>query len=149
MDKVRKLIFPTWRPIVRAARNYCCDQKVKNLVTFPEVTIGDGKLKYILAKVYVHGEMGQAKTVVRGVSRVKYHLDVYDQLQREANSLDLCTQCLGGGIMVHDCDKNYIKIYGRSQTLGKADHHETRDVLHEQEKYSAYKIDAESGGMDI
>lgn len=75
-------------------------------------------------------------------------VDVYDQLQKEANKFDLCTQCLGGGIMVHDNDKNYIKIYGRSQTLGKADHHETREVLYEDCKYSAYKIDAESGGQD-
>lgn len=51
----------------------CCDAKVKNLVAFPEVNIGEGKLKYILAKVYVHGEMGQSKTVIRGVPRVKYH----------------------------------------------------------------------------
>lgn len=50
-----------------------CEAKVKNLVAFPEVAIGEGKLKYILAKVYIHGEMGQSKTVVRGVSRVKYH----------------------------------------------------------------------------
>ncbi|XP_017860355.1 PREDICTED: sex-regulated protein janus-B isoform X1 [Drosophila arizonae] len=148
MDKVRKLVLTTWRPVLRKVTRMCCDAKVKNLVAFPEVNIGEGKLKYILAKVYVHGEMGQSKTVIRGVSRVKYHLDVYDQLQKEANKLDLCTQCLGGGIMVHDNDKHYIKIYGRSQTLGRADHHEAREVLHEHDKYSSYKIDAESGGQD-
>lgn len=97
MDKVRKLFLTTWRPVLQGKIVYfhwlahepiwfnwflklpwkvtrmCCDAKVKNLVAFPDVNIGEGKLKYILAKVYVHGEMGQSKTVIRGVSRVKYH----------------------------------------------------------------------------
>ncbi|KAH8402927.1 hypothetical protein KR222_000385, partial [Zaprionus bogoriensis] len=151
-----------------ASRNYTCPA-VSNLVGFPVVRISNGKLKYILAKVYIHGEMQHAKTVIRAVGRVKYHREysdrliltitetrmkclasivhIYDELQREANKLELCTQCLGGGILVHDPDNSYIKIYGRSHTLGKADHRETRDILCDE--YPTYKIDAEHGGMDI
>ncbi|EDV94059.1 GH25086 [Drosophila grimshawi] len=134
---------------MRTTRNYCNDKKLKNLVTFPEITIGQGKLKYIIAKVFVHDESEQSKIVIRGVPRVKYHFDVYDQLQKEASAQDLCTECLGGGQMVHDNDKKYIKIYGRLQRLGKADHLETREILRANSQYAAYNIDAESIGMDI
>ncbi|KAM8715024.1 hypothetical protein ACLKA7_002126 [Drosophila subpalustris] len=146
MDKVRKLISPTWRSFQLATRKFCCDNRMSSLVSFPEVAVGDGKLKYILAKVYIHGEMGHAKTVVRTLGRVKYHLNIYDQLQKEAAAKNLCTQCLGGGTLVHDPEKHYIKIFGQSQTLGRANHDETKSILND--KYPDYKIDAESSDTD-
>ncbi|ALC39021.1 CG18662 [Drosophila busckii] len=145
MDKVRKLILPTWRPVLQATRKYC-DVQMKKLVTLPLVDIPEGKFKYVAAKVYIHGDMGHARTIVRGFQRVKYHLDVYDRVQNEVAALELCTQCVGGGYIVHDKEKKYIKIYGKSQTLGKADHRETKSILHS--KFPDYHIDAQSGGME-
>ncbi|KAH8274109.1 hypothetical protein KR044_010895, partial [Drosophila immigrans] len=123
-----------------------CPDQVSKLVSFPEVTMGVGKLKYILGKVYIHGEMAHAKTVVRAVGRVKYHLNIYDQLRKEAAAKNLCTQCLGGGTIVHNLEKRFIKISGQSQTLGRADHDETKSIL--SDKYADYKIYSESAKSD-
>ncbi|KAH8260055.1 hypothetical protein KR026_002426 [Drosophila bipectinata] len=131
--------------LVIALRFYC-DNPNRNLITFPVAQIQEGKSKYMMAYVYIHGEMANAKIVIRSNARAKYHLDVYDELQKEASQKGLCTQGLGGGYMVHDPEKKYMKLYGRSTTLGKADHENAREVL--QPSYSDHKIDAESGGME-
>ncbi|KAH8329150.1 hypothetical protein KR074_004760 [Drosophila pseudoananassae] len=128
-----------------AFRSYC-DNPNRHLITFPVAQIQEGKSKYMMAYVYIHGEMANAKIVIRSNAKAKYHLDVYDELQKEASKKGLCTQGLGGGYMVHDPEKKYMKLYGRSTTLGKADHENAREVL--QPSYSDHKIDAESGGME-
>ncbi|KAH8410024.1 hypothetical protein KR009_004263 [Drosophila setifemur] len=145
MDITRKFLKPVWRPMMQAARTYC-DNPLRKLVAFPAVQIQDGKSKYMMAHVYVHGEMGNAKQVIRSNAKAKYHLDVYDELKKEAEEMGLCTQGLGGGYLVHDNEKKYIKLYGRSQSLGKADHEDAREIL--QRIYSDHKIDAESGGLE-
>ncbi|XP_062127082.1 sex-regulated protein janus-B [Drosophila sulfurigaster albostrigata] len=146
MDMFRKLIVPTWRPTLCATRNFCCPDQVSKLVGFPEIKMGVGKLKYILAKVYIHGEEAHAKTVIRAVGSAKYHLKIYDALRKEAATKNLCTQCLGGGTIDHNLEKRFIKISGHSQTLGRADHEETKSIL--SDKYSDYKIHSESAPSD-
>jgi len=140
---------------------------MRSLVAFPVAKVESGKSKYMMAHVYIHGEMGSAKQVIRSHAKAKYHrkwnsshdlwvtlyyilshspVDVYDELKKEAEAMGLCTQGLGGGYLVHDKEKKYIKLYGRSQALGKADHEAARELL--QPIYNDHKIDAESGGME-
>lgn len=147
MQTARLRVVPTVRSAIGCTRRFCCPH-VSPVRGFPRVvTHGEGPMKYVLAKVYVHGEMDFAKLVIRANSEAEHHLHVYDSLRDEASKVDLCTQCLGGGILEHEPDNSYMKIHGRSALLGKADHRETRDILCEQ--YPDYRIDAERGGMDI
>lgn len=147
MNLVRKLMVPFTRPVLSVTRLYGCTVDRSNVHSIPTVvTQGSGPLKYVLAAVYVHGEMVDVKYVIRASQDAKYHLQIYDNLREEAAKLDLCTQCFGGGYLEHDPGKSYIKIYGRSKLLGKANHRDTRDILCE--KYPTYEIDAEHGGMD-
>ncbi|EDW76202.2 uncharacterized protein Dwil_GK15329 [Drosophila willistoni] len=128
-----------------ASRLYC-DKQVRDLTNFPLIKMSEGKFKYIMAQVYIHGAMASAREVIRGSSSQKYHIDIYDTLRKEAKQYDLCTQCTGGGYIVHDSQNKYLKIYGRSQAMGKADHEKTREIL--SEKYPGYKIDAEPGDFE-
>ncbi|KAH8356806.1 hypothetical protein KR200_005386 [Drosophila serrata] len=145
MELARKFLKPVWRPLACVVRPYC-EKPVRNLVKFPVAKIQTGKSKYMMAKVYIHGEMGNAKEVIRSDSKAKYHLDVYDALKDEAEQQGLCTQGLGGGFLVHDEQKKYIKLYGKSQALGKANHESAKELL--QRMYEGHKIDAESGDME-
>ncbi|XP_017033964.1 sex-regulated protein janus-B [Drosophila kikkawai] len=145
MELAGKFLKPVWRPLGCVVRPYC-KLPVQNLVSFPVAKIEPGKSKYMMAHVYIHGEMRTAKKVIRSLAKAKYHLDVYDKLKEEAEKLGLCTQGLGGGYLVHDNSKKYIKLYGKSLTLGKADHEAAKDIL--QKMYKDHKIDAESGGIE-
>ncbi|KAH8293274.1 hypothetical protein KR018_006722 [Drosophila ironensis] len=145
MGIAKKLLRCVWRPIDHGVRPYCA-KIMQSLVKFPVAKIEDGKNKYMMAHVYIHGDMGNAKTVIRTSAKAKYHIDIYDALQAEAHKLGLCTQGLGGGYLVHDAQNKYIKIYGRSQLLGKANHEDAREIL--QPIYGEHKIDAETGGME-
>ncbi|XP_034667926.1 sex-regulated protein janus-B [Drosophila subobscura] len=145
MDITRKLLVPTWRPLMRATRLYC-DSAVRSLINFPVVKMEKGKSKYVMSHVYIHGMMGSAKQVIRSSPRAKYHLHVYDKLQKEANGLGLCTQGLGGGYLVYDPQNKYIKLYGRSGVLGKADHEKAKEIL--RKACPGCKIDAESGEIE-
>ncbi|EDV58321.1 sex-regulated protein janus-B [Drosophila erecta] len=145
MEFAGKFLKPIWRPMMQVARLYC-EKPMRSLVAFPVAKVESGKSKYMMAHVYIHGEMGSAKQVIRSHSKAKYHLDVYDELKKEAEAMGLCTQGLGGGYLVHDKEKKYIKLYGKSQALGKADHEAARELL--QPIYNDHKIDAESGGME-
>ncbi|XP_022230869.2 sex-regulated protein janus-B [Drosophila obscura] len=145
MDITRKLLAPTWRPLMQAATRLYCDSSVRALINFPLTKLEAGKNKYVLSHVYIHGMMGSAKQVIRSSPRAKYHLHVYDKLQKEAAGLGLCTQGLGGGYLVYDPQKKYIKLYGKSGVLGKADHDKAKDIL--RKVHPDFKIDAESGGM--
>lgn len=147
MNVLRKILVPAIRPVFHVPRSYSCPVSVAFDAIPKVVANGKGPLKYILAAVYSHGEMVNAKYVVRAAEGVKYHLHLYDKLRQDAAKVDMCTQCLGGGYLEHDPKKGYIKIYGRSKLLGKANHRDTRDILCE--KYPTYVIDAEHGGMDI
>ncbi|KAH8245074.1 hypothetical protein KR032_004430 [Drosophila birchii] len=145
MELAGKFLKPVWRPMASSVRSYC-EKPVRNLIAFPVVKIQPGKSKYMMAKVYIHGEMGSAKQVIRSNAKAKYHLDVYDELKKEAEQQGLCTQGLGGGYLVHDKAKKYIKLYGKSVSLGKANHEAAKEVL--QNGYDDHKIDAESGGIE-
>ncbi|KAH8255518.1 hypothetical protein KR038_004956 [Drosophila bunnanda] len=166
MELARKILKPVWRPVVcgesklscskgstqyymwhslgTVVRPYC--ERPRNLVLFPVAKIVSGKSKYMMAKVYIHGEMGKAKEVVRSNSSAKYHLDIYDALKEEAEDKGLCTQGQGGGFLIHDEQKKYIKLYGKSQSLGKANHEAAKEVL--LTVYEGYKIDAEPGDIE-
>lgn len=152
MNLVRRLLMPSLvsRPVLGVTgltRHYGCTDDRSIVHSFPRVkTQGNGPQKYVLAAVYLHGEMVDVKYVIRASQDAKYHLHIYDKLKEEASKLNLCTQCFGGGYLEHDPGKGYIKIYGRSKLLGKANHRDTRDILCEE--YPTYIIDAEHGGMD-
>ncbi|XP_001355830.1 sex-regulated protein janus-B [Drosophila pseudoobscura] len=147
MDITRNLLLPTWRPLLRAIRGprSYSDSAVASLLKFPSVTLEEGKSKYVLSHVYIHGMMGQARQVIRSCPRAKYHLNIYETLKKEANKLGLCTQGLGGGYIEYDPQKKYIKVYGKSGVLGKADHKKSQAILHK--AYPDVKIDAERGSM--
>jgi len=76
-------------------------------VAFPVAKVESGKSKYMMAHVYIHGEMGSAKQVIRSHAKAKYHrkwnsshdlwvtlyyillhslVDVYDELKKEAEA---------------------------------------------------------------
>jgi len=46
---------------------------MRSLVAFPVAKVESGKSKYMMAHVYIHGEMGSAKQVIRSHAKAKYH----------------------------------------------------------------------------
>lgn len=58
-----------------AARLYC-EKPMRSLVAFPVAKVESGKSKYMMAHVYIHGEMGSAKQVIRSLSKAKYHREL-------------------------------------------------------------------------
>jgi len=56
----------------------------------------------------------------------------------------LSCQCLGGGRILHDKSKKYIKVYGYSVGFGLADHTKTVEIL--KSKYPDYNIEWTNDG---
>ena len=50
------------------------------------------------------------KLLVRGYSWAEFHADIYDQEEEKLRKAGLDAQCLGGGRIIHDPSKNYIKV---------------------------------------
>ena len=50
---------------------------------------------------------------------LKYHANAYDDEEELLRAKGLDCQCLGGGRILHEPDKKYIKVYGYSMGFGK------------------------------
>ena len=53
------------------------------------------------------------------ISFLKYHANAYDDEEELLRAKGLDCQCLGGGRILHEPDKKYIKVYGYSMGFGK------------------------------
>lgn len=71
-------------------RSYC-DTPMRNLITFPIAEIQEGKSKYMMAYVYIHGEMGNAKIVIRSNARAKYHRKLRKSMKPMILMIDFLT----------------------------------------------------------
>lgn len=71
-------------------RSYC-DTPMRNLITFPIAEIQEGKSKYMMAYVYIHGEMGNAKIVIRSNARAKYHRKFRKESKNQSVIVDFFT----------------------------------------------------------
>lgn len=102
-----------------------------------------GTFKYVLIEAYAtdsdNPEEEHSKLLVRGNCEAEYHADVYDVEEEIIRKKGLDSQCLGGGRILHDPTKKYIKVYGYSVGFGKADHTKTVEVL--KTKYPNYNIE--------
>lgn len=102
-----------------------------------------GIFKYVLIEAYAtdpsNPEKEHSKYLVRGTVTAEYHADVYDAEEELLRSKGLDCQCLGGGRILHEPGKKFIKVYGYSVGFGRADHTKTVEVL--KAKYPDYKIE--------
>jgi phosphohistidine phosphatase len=107
-----------------------------------------GTFKYVLIEAYATDpdkpEVEHSKYLVRGTVSAEYHVDAYDPEDELLRKKGLDGQCIGGGRILHDPSKKYIKVYGYSQGFGKADHTKTVSVL--KEKYPDYTIEWSNEG---
>ncbi|XP_022211186.2 sex-regulated protein janus-B, partial [Drosophila obscura] len=110
-----------------------------NLLKVPRVEIKDGKLRYLLIMVYIHGDTRHGRTVVRGWN-TDSHDDIYDKNVSAMEKLGLCTKCLGGGRIDNDEGAKKIKIHGSCKTFGAANHYKTKDILLSSSKYKNFDI---------
>ncbi|XP_017143271.1 sex-regulated protein janus-B [Drosophila miranda] len=122
------------KPILRTYTSPAAD-----LLKLPRVDIKEGKLRYLLLSVYIHGETKNARTVVRGWN-TDSHDDIYYKNVRAMEKLGLCTKCLGGGKMDNDESSRKIKIHGSCKTFGAANHHKTKEILLSSSKYKNFNI---------
>ena len=87
-----------------------------------------------------------SKLLVRGLVSAEYHADVYEHeeelLRKSSGGLDC--QCLGGGRILHEPERKYIKVYGYSVGYGKADHTKSVELL--KKHYPSYEIEWSDDG---
>lgn len=111
------------------------------LASLSGVDIDKGLFKYVLIEAYesVSG-VEHSKYLVRGYTRAEYHADIYDEVEeQQVRKIGLDCQCLGGGRILHEPEKKYIKVYGYSMGFGKADH--TKTVKELKQVYPDYNIE--------
>lgn len=110
---------------------------------WPPVDIDNGTFKYVLIEVYATDpdapENELSKLLVRGKVSAEYHADVYDAEEELIRAKGLDSQCLGGGRILHDPSKKFIRVYGYSVGFGRAQHTKTVDIL--KKKYPDYTIE--------
>ncbi|XP_050429366.1 14 kDa phosphohistidine phosphatase-like [Adelges cooleyi] len=101
------------------------------LKKIPDVELDNrGRYKYILVKVTDQNDSANnSKYVVRGGRQFEYHADIYDNLKKCINPVELnvTTQILGGGWVEHG--EKSILVEGASVQYGPADHNISVDVL--------------------
>ena len=121
----------------------------KILEDWPSVVIEKGVFKYVLIEAYAtdpDSDTEHSKLLVRGNVSAEYHADVYEHeeelLRAKANGLDC--QCLGGGRILHEPERQYIKVYGYSVGYGKADHTKSVELL--KKHYPSYQIEWSDDG---
>ncbi|XP_046576376.1 14 kDa phosphohistidine phosphatase-like [Haliotis rubra] len=107
------------------------------LAGVPDVEIGDtGVFKYILCKIYEGANTSDFKYIVRGVPSAEFHADIYDVLDAKLESEGIMCECVGGGKIEHDPDAKTIRIFGKSQGYGQANHEKSMQIL--RDKFPAY-----------
>ena len=121
----------------------------KILEAWPSVRIDKGVFKYVLIEAYATDpgtDTEHSKLLVRGLVSAEYHADVYEHeeelLRKSSGGLDC--QCLGGGRILHEPERKYIKVYGYSVGYGKADHTKSVELL--KKHYPSYEIEWSDDG---
>ena len=121
----------------------------KILEAWPSVRIDKGVFKYVLIEAYATDpgtDTEHSKLLVRGLVSAEYHADVYEHeeelLRKSSGGLDC--QCLGGGRILHEPERKYIKVYGYSVGYGKADHTKSVELL--KKHYPNYEIEWSDDG---
>ncbi|BFF92241.1 sex-regulated protein janus-B-like [Drosophila madeirensis] len=132
-----KYLAPIGRCAKPLLRSYT--SPAANLLKVPKVELKDGKLRYLLIMVYMHGDTKNGKTVVRGWN-TDSHDGIYDKNVRAMEKLGLCTKCLGGGVIDNNEGAKKMKIHGRCKTFGAANHYKTKDILLSSSKYKDFSI---------
>ena len=119
------------------------------LEAWPSVRIDKGVFKYVLIEAYATDpgtDTEHSKLLVRGLVSAEYHADVYEHeeelLRKSSGGLDC--QCLGGGRILHEPQRKYIKVYGYSVGYGKADHTKSVELL--KKHYPSYEIEWSDDG---
>ena len=84
----------------------------KDLETLPEVIIDEGTFKYVLLRASVTS--GEQKYLVRGTVGAEYHRDVAIPYVRAYLKDGFGIEVLGGGRILHDVQRGFLKIYGFS-----------------------------------
>ena len=119
------------------------------LEAWPSVRIDKGVFKYVLIEAYATDpgtDTEHSKLLVRGLVSAEYHADVYEHeeelLRKSSGGLDC--QCLGGGRILHEPQRKYIKVYGYSVGYGKADHTKRVELL--KKHYPNYEIEWSDDG---
>ena len=121
----------------------------KILEAWPSVRIDKGVFKYVLIEAYATDpgtDTEHSKLLVRGLVSAEYHADVYEHeeelLRKSSGGLDC--QCLGGGRILHEPERKYIKVYGYSVGYSKADHTKSVELL--KKHYPNYEIEWSDDG---
>lgn len=102
----------------------------------PDVNLEVGRSRYVLIKVYEKEDEDTYKYIVRGSVLAANHTEVYNKEEATLKAAGLDSECVGGGYIVHIPDKQELKVYGNSQTYGKADHAKATEILKKQ--YPSY-----------
>lgn len=94
-----------------------------------DVNLEVGRSRYVLIKAYEKEDEDSYKYIVRGSVLAANHTEVYDKEQAALKAAGLESECVGGGYIVHLPDTKELKVYGNSQTYGKADHAKATEIL--------------------
>ncbi|KAG2443562.1 hypothetical protein HXX76_001914 [Chlamydomonas incerta] len=100
----------------------------------PQVLIGDGTFKYVLARLWDPRPQaeggGRSKLLVWGDPRAPYHNDVLQKAKQLAQRCGgLKVTVLGGGRIRHDPAARIIDVYGYSAAFGPAPHELAAAIL--------------------
>ncbi|KAL7488586.1 hypothetical protein ACHAW6_014181 [Cyclotella cf. meneghiniana] len=112
--------------------------------TIPSVSIDEGAHKYVLMTAYTPGapsSSSRKRTFVYSKQGADYHRNVAEyllpMLERSGYYDILIT---GGGRIIKDSSKNYIKIFGYSYGFGRADHQLAVEVVRESNLFNGYNL---------
>ncbi|EDV53127.1 sex-regulated protein janus-B [Drosophila erecta] len=136
--KTLNLLAPVSQ-LVKPIRRQSASRVNALLINVPRVQLSNGKNKYLLMMIHMHGLTRFGRTIVRG-STSKDHEEIFEEIEKEMDKIGICTKCLGGGFISNKEDKKVMKIYGCCKTFGEAPHGRTKDILLSWTKFQHYNI---------
>ncbi|CAE7433928.1 PHPT1 [Symbiodinium microadriaticum] len=117
----------------------------QSLEQLPDVIIDEGTFKYVLLRVTAAS--GERKYLVRGTLGAEFHKDVALPYVRAYLKDGFGVEILGGGRILHDVPRGFLKIYGFSYGFPWADgagHEISAEVC--REFFSGYEVDWTNDG---
>mmetsp|Transcript_35764 Transcript_35764/g.83417 ORF Transcript_35764/g.83417 Transcript_35764/m.83417 type:complete len:224 (-) Transcript_35764:136-807(-) len=115
------------------------------LEQLPDVIIDEGTFKYVLLRVTAAS--GERKYLVRGTLGAEFHKDVALPYVRAYLKDGFGVEILGGGRILHDVPRGFLKIYGFSYGFPWADgtgHEISAEVC--SNFFSGYEVDWTNDG---
>eukprot|EP00532_Pseudo-nitzschia_australis_P000985 CAMPEP_0168203642 /NCGR_PEP_ID=MMETSP0139_2-20121125/24965_1 /TAXON_ID=44445 /ORGANISM="Pseudo-nitzschia australis, Strain 10249 10 AB" /LENGTH=159 /DNA_ID=CAMNT_0008129511 /DNA_START=98 /DNA_END=577 /DNA_ORIENTATION=+ len=119
------------------------DKEVDNATAYqriPNVTIAEGKHKYVLMSALLPGS-GERQNFVVSRAFADYHCNVAEPMAEALERSGYKSISItGGGRIALDTDKRSVFVYGFSYGFGLADHALSVSVVQSDERYKDYEV---------